>query len=305
MDAYTDLRNLDESLYENIDFFETEYREGGFVYGDISALSNISASYTPKAIERGDSFDNLYGTMPEEGEVLVSRSLAETLKGEFRLDELQSDRAVLLIYFEGEYRVSGIVPGGEPAVYLNKADYVNFLGVYDYVGFDANGLFISADYLTSTFTAEICEETAGMNLGDTEARIEIARNSLYKMMDDTSQADLLVQQVNNRLGSSGVTSTAMPITDSKLFVQRLSITRDLTTADIRIYVNADTLENIFVYLKPNLDSLQGGDSNAQFYFEINTEGGEQLSSLNSRLRDRGIATVNIQRMVIMWQIILL
>ena len=233
--------------------------------------------------------------MPEEGEVLVSRSLAETLKGEFRLDELQSDRAVLLIYFEGEYRVSGIVPGGEPAVYLNKADYVNFLGVYDYVGFDANGLFISADYLTSTFTAEICEETAGMNLGDTEARIEIARNSLYKMMDDTSQADLLVQQVNNRLGSSGVTSTAMPITDSKLFVQRLSITRDLTTADIRIYVNADTLENIFVYLKPNLDSLQGGDSNAQFYFEINTEGGEQLSSLNSRLRDRGIATVNIQR----------
>ena len=295
MDAYTDLRNLDESLYENIDFFETEYREGGFVYGDISALSNISASYTPKAIERGDSFDNLYGTMPEEGEVLVSRSLAETLKGEFRLDELQSDRAVLLIYFEGEYRVSGIVPGGEPAVYLNKADYVNFLGVYDYVGFDANGLFISADYLTSTFTAEICEETAGMNLGDTEARIEIARNSLYKMMDDTSQADLWVQQVNNRLGSSGVTSTAMPITDSKLFVQRLSITRDLTTADIRIYVNADTLENIFVYLKPNLDSLQGGDSNAQFYFEINTEGGEQLSSLNSRLRDRGIATVNIQR----------
>lgn len=94
---------------------------------------------------------------------------------------------------------------------------MNFLGVYDYVGFDANGLFISADYLTSTFTAEICEETAGMNLGDTEARIEIARNSLYKMMDDTSQADLLVQQVNNRLGSSGVTSTAMPITDSKLF----------------------------------------------------------------------------------------
>ena len=98
MDAYTDLRNLDESLYENIDFFETEYREGGFVYGDISALSNISASYTPKAIERGDSFDNLYGTMPEEGEVLVSRSLAETLKGEFRLDELQSDCAVSYIF---------------------------------------------------------------------------------------------------------------------------------------------------------------------------------------------------------------
>lgn len=295
MDAYTDLRNLDESLYENIDFFETEYREGGFVYGDISALSDITASYTPKAIERGDAFKNLYGAMPEEGEVLISRSLAETLKGEFRLDELQSDRAVLLIYFEGEYRVSGIVPGDEPAVYLNKADYVNFLGVYDYVGFDVNGLFISPDYLTSTFTAEICEETAGMNLGDTEARIEIARNSLYKMMDDTSQADLLVQQVNNRLGSSGVTSTAMPITDSKLFVQRLSITRDLTTADIRIYVNEDILENIFVYLKPNLDSLQGDDSNAQFYFEINTEEGEQLSSLNSRLRDRGIATVNIQR----------
>lgn len=113
-------------------------------------------------------------------------------------------------------------------------------------------------------------------------------------MSDTSYADSIVQQVNNKLAQSGVTSTAIQITDSKLFVQRLSITRDLTSSDIRIYVNADTLKNIFVYLKPNLNSLSSEKAYAQYYFEINTQGGEQLVSLNARLRDRGIATVNIQ-----------
>ena len=41
--------------------------------------------------------------LPQEGEVLVSRALAETLKTQFRLSELDTDRAMLLVVFEGEY----------------------------------------------------------------------------------------------------------------------------------------------------------------------------------------------------------
>lgn len=75
--------------------------------------------------------------------MLISRALAETLKTQFRLPELSSDRAMLLVVFEVEYRVSGITDGATPAVYLNKVDYVNFLGVHNTVQFnDYNNLFL-------------------------------------------------------------------------------------------------------------------------------------------------------------------
>ena len=45
MNTYTDLRTLDTSLYENIDFFETQYKQGGFSYNEIASLSGISADY--------------------------------------------------------------------------------------------------------------------------------------------------------------------------------------------------------------------------------------------------------------------
>ncbi len=296
MDVYTDLRSLNEEYYTNIGFFETDLREGSFLYSDMAALSDITASYTPAPIESGDEFENLYGKMPESGEVLISRALAETLKTKFRLKELQSDRAVFLIYFEGEYRISGIVPDNEPVVYLNKADYVNFLDVYDYISFTDNGpnggLFFSQEYQSSSYSAEICLQEEGMNLSETEVRIEISRNSLYKMTDDVTYADTAVQSANRYLSSSGATATTIQITDSKLFVQRIGITRDLTNADVRIYVNENTLANIFVYLKPNLDLLQSTSGGA--YFEVETAGGEQLSTLKNYLqRDRGIAIINI------------
>lgn len=63
------------------------------------------------------------------------------------------------------------------------------------------------------------------------------------------------------------------------------------TTDVRIYVTQDTLDDIFVYIRPNLDAL-GSDSG--YYFEINTSGGEQLANLNQRLADRGVVAVDIQ-----------
>ena len=157
MNTYTDLRTLDKSLYEHIDFFETQYKQGSFSYNEIASLSGISADYAPKAIEADDTAESVgltYGEMPEEGEVLISRALAETLKTQFRLPELSTDRAMLLVVFEGEYRVSGITDGATPAVYLNKVDYVNFLGVYNTVQFsDYNNLFFAPDFAETTTRA--------------------------------------------------------------------------------------------------------------------------------------------------------
>lgn len=297
MNSYSDLRTLDTNLYESVDFFETGYKEGSFSYGGISSLSGIKTEYVPKAIESGDTAESLglvFGEMPEDGEVLISTAMAESLKSLLRIKELDSDKAMLLVTFGEGYRVSGITVGDELAVYLNKEDYVNYLGVYNTVSLsDYNNLLLSSEYADATFTAEILTASSGIQLADNEVRIEINRNSLYKMMSDVTQADFTVNTVNSILASVSGTSTAIQITGSKpMYVQRFEITRDVMTTDIRIYVNQTAMDNIFVYLQPNLDAL-GTSSDSQYYFEIKTDGGEQLSNLKNRLSERGIASVDV------------
>ena len=301
INTYKDIRTLDTGLYENIDFFETQYKQGSFSYNGTTSLSGISADYAPKAIEADETAESIglvYGEMPNEGEVLITRNLAETLKTQFRLPELSSDRAMLLVVFEGEYRVSGITDGETPAVYLNKVDYVNFLGVYNTVQFnDYNNLFFAADFAGTSYTSEILLSDSS-TLGDSEVTVEINRNSLYKMMSDTTQADYLVNVTNSRLSSTLGTSTAIQIVGSRpMYVQRFEITRDVMNTDIRIYVNSNTLANIFVALQPDIDALEGTTSSAgiasQFYFEIKTEGGDQLTNLLSKLSGLGIRSIDI------------
>lgn len=301
MNTYTDLRTLNEDYYDTIDFFETQYKQGSFSYNEIASLSGVTADYAPKAIEADDTAEELglvYGSMPEEGEVLVSRALAETLKTQFRLSELNTDRAMLLVVFGGEYRVSGITDGTTPAVYLNKEDYINFLGVYDTVQFnDYNNLFFSPDFSGVSYTSEILLY-GGENLGDSEVRVEINRNSLYKMMSDTTRADYLVNVTNSYLSSVAGTSTAIQIVGSRpMYVQRFEITRDVMTTDIRIYVNQNTLSNIFVALQPDVDALEGTTSSSgvqsQFYFEIRTDGGAQLENLKSELSRLSIRSIDV------------
>ena len=118
------------------------------------------------------------------------------------------------------------------------------------------------------------------------------------MMSDTTQADYLVNVANSRLASTSGTSTAIQIVGSRpMYVQRFEITRDVMSTDIRIYVNENTLSNIFVALQPDIDVLQGTTSSAgiasQFYFEIKTGGGEQLASLTSTLSQLGIRSIDI------------
>lgn len=301
MNTYSDLRSLDGNLYETIDFFETNYKAGSFSYNEIASLSGISADYALRAIETDDTAEHiglLYGQMPETGEVLITRPLAEKLKTQFRLSELNSDRAMLLVVFEGKYRVRGIAEGHAPEVLMNKVDYVNFLGVYNTVRFnDYNGLFFPSDSDGVNYTSEILL-AEGAQLGDSEVQIEINRNSLYKMLDDTTQADYKINVANSYLAAISGTATAIQLADSRpLYVQRLSVTRDVMTTDIRIYVSQNTLGNIFVALQPDIDALQGTVSSAgiasQFYFEIKTGGGDQLTALKSELARLSIRGIDI------------
>lgn len=287
LNSYSVLRKTDESHYKSIDFFDTEMRTGSFSYGGLASLSGIEVNYTPKAIEEGDEIAVEYGRLPEKGEAIVSRKMAEELKREFRMKELNTDKAITLMTFDGEYPITGITGGDDKIIYLNKEDYVNFLGVYNKIGFsDGEEIFFKDTYGSASFTAEILLYDG--EIANDKVRVEINRNSLYKMMTDTTQADFEVNKTNSRLKN---TPYAIQVTGSKVYVEQFEITRDVMDTDIRVYVSKNVLHNIFVYISPNLDALSSTGS--QYYFEITTESPEQLASLKSDLRDLGVTAVNV------------
>ena len=300
MNNYSEVRKLKKDLYDTVDFYEMNYAKGSFSYNNLQSLSGITANYAPKALKSEDTKESVgleFGAMPKEKQVLISRGLAETLKNKLRIEELENDRSLSLILFEKDYAVSGIVNGEKPFVYFNRADYVNFLGVYRDIRFtDNTNKFFKSDFIDketnktiNSYSAEICVyDSETLDLQNNQCTVEINRNAIYKMMSDTTQADLCMELANAILLNS---PEYISISDSyPMYVRQFSLTRTVMTTDIRIYVTKAALDNIFVYISPNLDAL---GSNSQYFFEISTSGGEQLASLNQRLSDRSVVTADV------------
>ncbi len=303
MNSYAEVSRLNRQsvpLYNDIDFFALDYIEGLFSYNNIQSLSGIKVKYEPRSLPSDSTAKSVglqYGDMPKRGEVLISRNLAQTLKSQLRIAELQNDSSILLMLFEKKYSISGIAYGDEPFIYMNKEDYINFLGVYGDIYFtDRTNLFFKDSYIDretkstiNGFSAEICLYDGNtLDLNNDEVVVEINRNAVYRMIEDTSQADYLIESANKILLNS---PQLISLTDSyPMYVRQMQLTRSAMTTDIRIYVTQNTLNDIFVYIRPNLDAL-GSDSG--YYFEINTSGGEQLANLNQRLAERGVVAVNL------------
>lgn len=300
MNNYSEVRKLKKDLYDTVDFYEMNYAKGSFSYNNLQSLSGITANYAPKALKSEDTKESVgleFGAMPKEKQVLISRGLAETLKNKLRIEELENDRSLSLILFEKDYAVSGIVNGEKPFVYFNRADYVNFLGVYRDIRFtDNTNKFFKSDFIDketnktiNSYSAEICVyDSETLDLQNNQCTVEINRNAIYKMMLDTTQADLCMELANAILLNS---PEYISISDSyPMYVRQFSLTRTVMTTDIRIYVTKAALDNIFVYISPNLDAL---GSNSQYFFEISTSGGEQLASLNQRLSDRSVVAADV------------
>lgn len=300
MNNYSEVRKLKKDLYDTVDFYEMNYAKGSFSYNNLQSLSGITANYAPKALKSEDTKESVgleFGAMPKEKQVLISRGLAETLKNKLRIEELENDRSLSLILFEKDYAVSGIVNGEKPFVYFNRADYVNFLGVYRDIRFtDNTNKFFKSDFIDketnktiNSYSAEICVyDSETLDLQNNQCTVEINRNAIYKMMSDTTQADLCMELANAILLNS---PEYISISDSyPMYVRQFSLTRTVMTTDIRIYVTKAALDNIFVYISPNLDAL---GSNSQYFFEISTSGGEQLALLNQRLSDRSVVSADV------------
>lgn len=202
MNNYPEVRKLNPSLYETIDFFEMDYAEGSFSYNNLQSLSGITASYAPKALKKEDTAESMkleFGEMPGSKQVLITRALAETLKNKLRIEELENDRSLSLILFEKDYAVSGIAEGENPYVYFNRADYVNFLSVYQEIRFtDNTNLFFKSDFIDSetyktinSYSAEICVYTGEtLDLNDNQCVVEINRKHYHECKNCDAKKDV-------------------------------------------------------------------------------------------------------------------
>ena len=290
LNTYSELSMIDKSLYSSIDFFDLNQRDGVFSYSNVESIASLHESYCPRPIEKDKTFDNLYGKMPQSGEVLISSALANSLKHDLRMKELNSNEAILQLRFDNDYKIVGIIPSDENEVWFKKVDYVNFLGIYNNLKFvDNEHLFLSGSYSDMTYSATIALYEGTKPLGDNQIVVDIGRNSLYKMMSDTSTADYLAETANKKLVNK---STAIYVLNSQMYVKSFNITRKTMDTDIVIYITEEALNNIFVYLTPNIEVL-GNDTKTTYYFEIKTEGGSQLEGLNARLKARGNNGIDI------------
>ncbi len=291
LNVYSELPMIDKANYSSIDFFEINMKEAAFSYENISSVKGVKEKYAPKPIEEDMVFTSLYGTMPKSGEVLLSRGLADQIKHDLRNDDLSKDDALLLMRFDNDYQISGIVESNDRVVYFPKEDYVNYLGIYnDLKIVDNQNIFFTDNYASMTYSATIKVYDGDKDLKKNQTIIDISRNSLYKMMEDTSQCDYYVEEANKKLVNM---STAIYIENSEMYVKSFNITRDSISTDIIIYVTQETLANIFVYLTPNIEVL-GNDTSTSYYFEISASTDEQISNLKERFKQRGINTVDIK-----------
>lgn len=290
LNTYSELSMIDRSYYDSIDFFDINMKSGQFSYSNIQSVSSINLDYSPVAIESDSDFETVYGKTPELGEVMISTKLCEEIKHNLRISELETNEAILLMNFDNDYKISGIVECDEPYVYFNKLDYVNFLGIYsDLKIVDNKEIFLSSSYKEMTYSATIKLADESKGLKNDQVIVDISRNSLYKMMSDSSEADYKCEMANKKLVKE---TTAIYIENSLMYVKSFNITREAMDTDIAIYVNKETLKNLFIYLTPNIEIL-GNDTSTSYYFCISTSTLEQYNNLSERLKTRGVQGVDI------------
>ncbi len=290
LSMYSELPMLDQNDYDSIDFFELNMREAIFSFENISSIKGVNEKYAPKPLEETTTFSSLYGNMPFSNQVLITRGLAKQIKHDLRNEDLSKDDGLLLMKFDDEYSISGIVEEDDLAVYFNKQDYVNYLGIYnDLKIVDNENIFLKSNYASMTYSATIQVYEGKKELKNNQTIIDISRNSLYKMMEDTSQGDYYVEEANKKLVEL---TTAIYIENSEMYVKSFNITRESISTDLVIYVTKEAMKNLFIYLTPNLETL-GNDTSTTYYFEITTSKEEQLQNLKERFKKRGVNTIDI------------
>ncbi len=286
--AYEEIKNLDKKLYDKVNFFETNYRSGIFKLKVFDLISEISESYIPLPLEESITKENLVsGDIPSNNEVLVSTGLLKALKHKTPIKELKNDKIAKLLYFSNEYLVAGVIKNEDKIVYFKGADYLNFLKVYSKIAFnDVNELFFKGSYKAKSYYSKIHETDQG--LANDEAILEINRNSLYRLLDNYKEADIICESTNIALLNS---PKLIQINDSKLYIKKIKIIKSAMKNDVNILVNKEVISNIFVYIKPNINAIENNNLKYNdYFFEIISK---DKTKLAKHFSDNYISSVDV------------
>ncbi|MFI3329400.1 MAG: ABC transporter ATP-binding protein [bacterium] len=296
LNSYKTLRSLEEKYYDEIDFFETEFKVGNFNSLAYVSLPSIEISYEANSIDENLTNDDLIlGVLPNSSEVLISEDIANELLANIQINELATLEHVLNMSLNSKYTICGITKSKNKSIQFTREDYVNFLNVYSVLKLnDFQNIFLSDSFTDVSFSTEI--RLTSKELDTDMVEVEINRNSLYKMMSNVNEADLLVESANTKLTKQ---SKAIQITDSKMYVKSFSITRNIMSTDFIIYVNENALDNIFTYISPNIESLEGDGLNdlieKNYFFKVTPNADVALVELREVLILGGCEFVDINQ----------
>ena len=274
--SYPEIRKLAPDLYQEINFFETNFRDGSFKLKVFDVVEELSLKYIPEAIPNNLEQNNLVqGKLPNDNEILISSGLLKALINKTTIKNLKNNKLANLINFNNNYQVSGVINNNEPKVYFNKAAYLNFLNIYHELSFnDTKELFFKDNFKAKNYLASIKEASDELALD--EGILEISRNALYKMLTDSLDADIIVEKVNLELKKA---PKLIQVNDSKLYIKKIVITKEPLKSDLNLVISKEVLKNIFVYLKPNINNLENNNQKYNdFYFEIITNNKEALAN---------------------------
>jgi len=291
--TYPEIRKLDKSLYDQVNFFETNFREGKFKVKVFDLIEELSAKYIPESLK--ESFtekDLLFGLLPKDKEVVISKGLLDVLVKETGIKTVKNDKLARLLLFDNVYKVSGVVNDSSRKVYFNRAEYLNFLKVYYQLNFDdVTELFFKGAYRSKSYFTSIKE--ASQELRDDEAVLEVNRNALFKMLDNSQEADVTVEKVNAILMKQ---PKLIQIKDSKLYIKKIVIVKTPMDTDVSVLVSQTVLKDMFVYMKPNLNVLEKTDVKySEYYFEITTNDRKKLKAYFS---ENHITETNVENLYI-------
>lgn len=289
LNTYPELRKLDNSLYSQVNFFESNYRNAKFKLKVFDLIEEIDTKYIPQSINDNlKSEDLLLGRMPNDNEVLISSALLEELKNKVTIKSLKNNKLAQLLYFNNEYKVVGVVKENNKNIYFNRANYINFLKVYSKLSFnDVEEIFFKGSYKAKSYFSNI--KKADEDLYDHEAILEINRNSLHKMLANSLDADILNENANSILFEK---PRLIQVKDSKLFIKKIRIVKTPMDSDVNLLVNSNVLSKIITYIKPSLSAFKNNNEKYnEYYFEIITNNKKQLSDYFSK---NNIQEANIQ-----------
>jgi len=282
LNSYTDIQSLDKSLYSKIDYFEATPRQGYFVLPGVSKIKNVDIKYDFCAIDSTINEQIIqYGELPAEGEILVSSALANEIKRGLR-EKNGGYSTVLHMKLDNKYQISGIINSDERKVFFNRTEYINFLQIYSEVKIDdINELFFKDHYKNNRYFSLIGRSHDPIN--NDELILLINRNSAYKMVDDVKFIDYLVDVTNTSLLAQPKT---IQLHNSKLFIKKIFLTRENFGADVKILINDDVINDIFMYILPNIETTKQDIQNRDLkLFQIQATDAESLETLKATVRE--------------------